>query len=135
MGTKFWNCIFHNNDNDHDDKLICRCLIQKYWQTLNSQNMLLKVLLPKSATCKTQNRALIAGIDSLKKQISMWLLNNCYQHFLITFGLESDSHLPKKLFYSLQRKPFKIDRNTFYFILKALFVFKYLSFREDFLAM
>ena len=97
--------------------------------------MLLKVLLPKSATCKTQNRALIAGIDSLKKQISMRLLNNCYQHFLITFGLESDSHLPKKLFYSLQRKPFKIDRNTFYFILKALFVFKYLSFREDFLAM
>ena len=97
--------------------------------------MLLKVLLPKSTTCKTQNRALIAGIDSLKKQISMRLLNNCYQHFLITFGLESDSHLPKNLFYSLQRKPFKIDRNTFYFILKALFVFKYLSFREDFLAM
>ena len=42
--------------------------------------------------------------------------------------LKSDSHLSKKWFYFLWWKPFKIMKNAFYFILKALFLFKIFKF-------
>ena len=41
----------------------------------------------------------------------------------------------KKMFYFLQWKPFKNDKNAFYFILKPVFVLKILNFFRDFLAM
>ena len=45
------------------------------------------------------------------------------------FCLKSGSHLPKKMFYFLQQKPFKNDKkNAFYFILKDLFVLKIFNF-------
>ena len=37
--------------------------------------------------------------------------------------LKSGSHLPKKLSYLLHWKPFKMMKNAFHFILKALFIF------------
>ena len=45
-------------------------------------------------------------------------------------AIKSNSHLSKKLFYLLQRKPFKNDEKCFLLILKTLFVhkiFRYLS--------
>ena len=45
-------------------------------------------------------------------------------------SLKSDSHLPNKMCFLLHWKPFKYEKNAFYFILKALFflkVFKFLS--------
>ena len=46
-----------------------------------------------------------------------------------TCVLKSDSHLPNKIiFYLLQWKPFKNDKNAFYFMLKALLVFKIFKF-------
>ena len=42
--------------------------------------------------------------------------------------LKSESHLPKKLFYLAQWKPFKMMKNAFYFISIALFVLKIFKF-------
>ena len=42
--------------------------------------------------------------------------------------LKSDSHLPKKLAICSIKNPLKMIKNAFYFILKALFVFKILKF-------
>ena len=39
----------------------------------------------------------------------------------IYLRLKSGSHVPKKLFYQLQRKPFKIDEKWFLFHLKIFF--------------
>ena len=45
------------------------------------------------------------------------------------FPLKSDSHSQKKkLFYLLQWKPFKMMKNVFHFILKALFFLKVFKF-------
>ena len=45
------------------------------------------------------------------------------------FILKWDSHLPKKMFYLFQWKPFKNDQKMFfYFILKALLVVKIFKF-------
>ena len=44
--------------------------------------------------------------------------------------LKSDSHLPKKCFFCFNESPLKMMKNTFYFMLKALFfleIFKFLS--------
>ena len=47
----------------------------------------------------------------------------------VNFGaiLKSKSHLPKRLFYQLSWKPFKLMKNAFHFILYALFVLKTLK--------
>ena len=42
--------------------------------------------------------------------------------------LDLDSDLSKKMFYLLQWKPFRNDKNAFYLILKAFFVLKILKF-------
>ena len=49
--------------------------------------------------------------------------------------LMSDSHLPKKFVICSIKSPLKIIKNAFYFILKALFVLKILSFCHDILVM
>ena len=44
-------------------------------------------------------------------------------------ALKSDSHLPKKFpFICFNESPSKLMKNAFYFILKALFVFKIFKF-------
>ena len=58
-------------------------------------------------------------------------------YYIITLGnfflsikllfLNSDSHLPKKIYYLLDWKRFEMINNAFYFILKALFVLKILK--------
>ena len=48
---------------------------------------------------------------------------------VVTSSLKSDSHLLKKLlFICFEKKPFKMMKNAFYFILKALFVLKIFKF-------
>ena len=42
--------------------------------------------------------------------------------------LKSDSHLPKNCVICLIKRPLKLMENAFYFILKALFVFKIFKF-------
>ena len=42
--------------------------------------------------------------------------------------LKSDSHVPKKFFICFNDSPSKLIKNAFYFILKALFVFKIFKF-------
>ena len=44
--------------------------------------------------------------------------------FVFVFFFNLDSHFQKKLLYLLQWKPFKNDKKSFYFILKALFFLK-----------
>ena len=44
-----------------------------------------------------------------------------YIDYTIILNLKSYSHLPKKLFYLLQSKPFKNDENCFLFHLKSSF--------------
>ena len=49
---------------------------------------------------------------------------------ILSDTLKSDSHLPKKYFTCFNRSPLKLMKNTFYFVLKALFplkIFKFLS--------
>ena len=45
------------------------------------------------------------------------------------------SHLPKKCVICFIENPLKIMKNAFYFILKALFFSRYLSFCHDILVM
>ena len=48
---------------------------------------------------------------------------------LVTITLKSDSHLPKKIvFICFNDNPPKMMKSAFYFILKALFVFKIFEF-------
>ena len=49
--------------------------------------------------------------------------------------LKSDSHLPENCFICFNESPLKMVKSAFYFILKALFVFKIFKFLLDFLVM
>ena len=46
----------------------------------------------------------------------------------VFLNLKSGSHLPKKFVICLIESPLKIMKNTFYFLLKALFVLKIFKF-------
>ena len=53
-----------------------------------------------------------------------------------SFTLETDSHLPKKIFFiSFNDSPSRMMKNSFYFILKVLFVLKIFKFFLDYLGM
>ena len=47
---------------------------------------------------------------------------------IVQCWLKLDSHLPKKNFFYFNESPLKVIKNTFYFILKTLFVLKILKF-------
>ena len=63
-------------------------------------------------------------------------LSRLFCSYSWNFSLKSDSHLPKKiLFIGFNESLSKMIKNAFYFILKALFVSRYLNFCLDFLVM
>ena len=56
-------------------------------------------------------------------------INSDFCKIVFFTHLKSDSHLPKKiLFIYVNHSPSKMVKNTFYFILKALFVLKIFTF-------
>ena len=63
-------------------------------------------------------------ILSLPPNFGYPLVNfQCY-----SLSLKSDSHLPKIFFICINDSPYKMMKNAFYFILKALFVLKMFKF-------
>ena len=58
---------------------------------------------------------------------SPWIILLCFCQFWALL-LRQDPHVPKKMFYIIQWKPFKMMKSALYFILKALFVFKIFKF-------
>ena len=54
----------------------------------------------------------------------------CQYHFLFSdnFCLKSDSHIQKVIVIGFNESPLKMTKNTFYFILKALFFLKIIKF-------
>ena len=65
-------------------------------------------------------------VDSLYHLISLLFFDIPLLYYIII--LKSDSHLSKKFVICLIESPFKITKNAFYFILKALFVLKIFKF-------
>ena len=85
---------------------------------------------------KLLNALLISHLSELVKRnvrfecdlslnIALWMKPTWKQ---IVEILTSDSHFSNELFYFLLWKPFKMMKNAFYFILKALFLFKIFKF-------
>ena len=68
------------------------------------------------------------SLSNFKEQFILWLSTALKMRFSIQDFLRSDSHLPKKYVLFASVKALKNDENAFYFILKALFVFKIVSF-------
>ena len=68
------------------------------------------------------------SLSNFKEQFILWLSTALKTRFSIQDFLRSHSHLPKKYVLFASVKALKNDENAFYFILKALFVFKIVSF-------
>ena len=56
-------------------------------------------------------------------------------HMLYRNNINLDFHVEKECFTSVNKSPLKIIKNAFYFILKAFFILKCLSFCLEFLVM
>ena len=77
--------------------------------------------------------------SNVRRRKIIWRYNQCTRQMKLKFCcfISEWTRTPtsKKNCYLLQYKPFKNDENAFYFILKALFVLRYLSFCNGFLVM
>ena len=88
--------------------------IQPY-NTLNNGIPYIHYAMPTNSWIRIRKNMLNKHVD----------LHNMQQAMIYTRLLKSDSHLPKKfLFICFKESLLKMMKNVFYFILKALFVFK-----------